>query len=474
LQYNNKGDTYCAVGPDYVVDVRKNQYVAIDAKKMSIIKSDEKFCRLLRWLIKQKDKVYIELSSGEYVIDPDDFVTLEFEVETQTPYGSFTNTALYNVYVPITKSVSIVGRKSKIILQEQPDVNSGTTTIFGMFPADTNEKITLVCSDSSESLKNPNKKFEFSLCGLLTKEDLQIEVNYQIETPTFFASKVVSIVNCDLPVVCDVELKNLTADLHITTPTPTKDQGNLVNSMYNCGKLRLSGVSANAAAGLIVDGESAEDILVFDVDSTGGINVYTPRFCLFFCNIEGQIDAGFPSGECDIIASSISSLKAAVDTIKILDCNIEELIAGYPDSKIWIVNSSVTKVFQTYGKIFARNCNGIDKEVITSDVEIQGYLKAAELYFPGASWSFKKVGSSAKTVTMPLAGGIVTTSVNAADLGMAKINFVLNVQVVKTDPEISDVYYPQYGINATGDAVGITLATGTGTTLTYSVTAFGI
>ena len=77
------------------------------------------------------------------------------------------------------------------------------------------------------------------------------------------------------------------------------------------------------------------------------------------------------------------------------------------------------------------------------------------------------------TVTIPIGGGLVTTSLSAADFGLTKIERILDVVVHREAPVVPDVYAPSYGINATSDGVGITLGGGTGTTLRVEVTVSG-
>jgi len=76
-------------------------------------------------------------------------------------------------------------------------------------------------------------------------------------------------------------------------------------------------------------------------------------------------------------------------------------------------------------------------------------------------------------ITMPLAGGIVTTSIDAASFGLTKIQEIIDLRIKREAPVIAAVYEPSYGINETGDAIGVTLATGTGTTLKVEATVLG-
>lgn len=76
-------------------------------------------------------------------------------------------------------------------------------------------------------------------------------------------------------------------------------------------------------------------------------------------------------------------------------------------------------------------------------------------------------------VTIAIGGGSATTSLSAADFGLTKIEYIMDVEVEREVPIVNDVYAPSYGINATGDAVGITLSAGSGTTLAARVTVLG-
>jgi len=75
-------------------------------------------------------------------------------------------------------------------------------------------------------------------------------------------------------------------------------------------------------------------------------------------------------------------------------------------------------------------------------------------------------------VTIPIGGGRVTTTVSKpADF--TRIEFILHVNVKRLSPEVDDVYEPSVGINATQDAVGLTLVAGTGTTLQAEIGIIG-
>jgi len=69
------------------------------------------------------------------------------------------------------------------------------------------------------------------------------------------------------------------------------------------------------------------------------------------------------------------------------------------------------------------------------------------------------------TVTIPIGGGSATASI-AKPATLTGIGAILSFEVVREVPIVDDVYEASYGINASGDAVGVTLAAGTGTTLT--------
>jgi len=77
-------------------------------------------------------------------------------------------------------------------------------------------------------------------------------------------------------------------------------------------------------------------------------------------------------------------------------------------------------------------------------------------------------------LTIPIGGGSVTASVTIADLGLAsKIELLIGTNILRKVPIVDDVYAPSAGINTTLDAIGITVAAGTGTTLVAEVVAVG-
>jgi len=78
------------------------------------------------------------------------------------------------------------------------------------------------------------------------------------------------------------------------------------------------------------------------------------------------------------------------------------------------------------------------------------------------------------SLTIPIGGGTITTSLTLADFGLRKeIEMIVNVKVERLPPVVQDVYTPSYGINTTLDAVGITLSAGTGTSLMVMVVVLG-
>ncbi|MHC1572237.1 MAG: hypothetical protein ACXQTL_05760 [Methanosarcinales archaeon] len=89
--------------------------------------------------------------------------------------------------------------------------------------------------------------------------------------------------------------------------------------------------------------------------------------------------------------------------------------------------------------------------------------------------SYERVIRSAKTsdLTIPIGGGIVTASLSLADFGLSRFEVILNVRAIRKEPVVGDVYEPSVGFNATGDAIGLTLAAGTGTTLAAEVDVLG-
>ena len=103
------------------------------------------------------------------------------------------------------------------------------------------------------------------------------------------------------------------------------------------------------------------------------------------------------------------------------------------------------------------------------DLGIFKYWDGSEIrYLPV---KFKEASSG--KITIPIGGGIVTGSIAASSFGLSKILAVVNVRVIRHEPVVADVYAPSVGINATGDAVGYTVAAGTGTTLELVVSVYG-
>ena len=78
------------------------------------------------------------------------------------------------------------------------------------------------------------------------------------------------------------------------------------------------------------------------------------------------------------------------------------------------------------------------------------------------------------TFTIPIGGGSATGSIDAATFGVSTIDYIVNFSVNRKDPVVNDVYQASYGLNAGADAIGITLAAGTGTTLEAEVEIIGI
>jgi len=86
----------------------------------------------------------------------------------------------------------------------------------------------------------------------------------------------------------------------------------------------------------------------------------------------------------------------------------------------------------------------------------------------------RRLGKATATLAIPIGGGRAVTSLTLSDFGLdTKIEFIMNVGVNRKTPIVNDVYEPSAGINDTSDAVGITLAAGTGTTLQAEVTVLG-
>lgn len=77
-------------------------------------------------------------------------------------------------------------------------------------------------------------------------------------------------------------------------------------------------------------------------------------------------------------------------------------------------------------------------------------------------------------VNIAIGGGSAKTTVTTTNLGLnIKIQAILNVVVERQSPETDDVYVPQYGINTSEDAIGLTLYAGSGTSLAATVSAIG-
>ena len=69
------------------------------------------------------------------------------------------------------------------------------------------------------------------------------------------------------------------------------------------------------------------------------------------------------------------------------------------------------------------------------------------------------------TVTIPIGGGSVTAVIDKPTT-LTKIGAILTFTVKREAPIVDDVYEASYGITPAGDAIGLTLSAGTGTTLT--------
>jgi len=83
------------------------------------------------------------------------------------------------------------------------------------------------------------------------------------------------------------------------------------------------------------------------------------------------------------------------------------------------------------------------------------------------------VGSASLTLTIPIGGGRATGSISLASFGLdTKIEYILDVRIDRKTPIVNDVYEPSYGI-VDNTVVGITVAAGTGTTLTANVLVIG-
>ncbi len=81
--------------------------------------------------------------------------------------------------------------------------------------------------------------------------------------------------------------------------------------------------------------------------------------------------------------------------------------------------------------------------------------------------------TTSSAVNIPIGGGSTTTTVTASNLGLSKIQAILNVHVERQSPETDDVYEPQYGLNSGENAIGLTLYAASGTTLTATTSVLG-
>ena len=86
------------------------------------------------------------------------------------------------------------------------------------------------------------------------------------------------------------------------------------------------------------------------------------------------------------------------------------------------------------------------------------------------------VGTAKKDgITIPIGGGRTTVTLNAADFGFESyISLILYINVIREEPVVDDVYREEVSsITPDKNSVDITVATGTGTTLSLEVNALG-
>ena len=81
----------------------------------------------------------------------------------------------------------------------------------------------------------------------------------------------------------------------------------------------------------------------------------------------------------------------------------------------------------------------------------------------------KKTGST--VVNIPIGGGTGTSVFNVP--GLAKIEMIINVRIVDTEPKVSDVYAPQTWFVTGTSIVGISLGGATGTSVTLQTDVLG-
>ena len=87
-----------------------------------------------------------------------------------------------------------------------------------------------------------------------------------------------------------------------------------------------------------------------------------------------------------------------------------------------------------------------------------------------ASRVMQEIDSNTASVTIPIGGGSVPVNITLA--GLSSIRYLVRVSIVGIDPDTADIYEPR-GVKVDGNVVGMTLAAGTGTTLTAEVLAEG-
>jgi hypothetical protein len=89
-------------------------------------------------------------------------------------------------------------------------------------------------------------------------------------------------------------------------------------------------------------------------------------------------------------------------------------------------------------------------------------------------YSDSNIKTVSKTFTIPIGGGEAYNTYTITDFGFtATIDAVLAVRIIRQVPVVDNVYVPSYAIDSTSTKVGITLAAGTGTTLTAELMAYG-
>jgi len=86
----------------------------------------------------------------------------------------------------------------------------------------------------------------------------------------------------------------------------------------------------------------------------------------------------------------------------------------------------------------------------------------------------ESIGTFNGTAVVPIAGGTVLVTVTAAQLGFSnKIEGLIIVTINSNVPTTQNISTPVFGLSGTSLVVGVTLGGATGTTLGYTIAAWG-